>query len=153
MNEGEVVEQLVNFTSILLLGVSVIFSVVSAYVVALNYFIGSANIAARLGAFLFITLILAMLVFVMMGAESTQVGLIDRLRELQGEGQLTAAGRAALANAERTVGVVGANIDDVVRFCIWAGIGFIYAALFYLTFLHRWRPDVINVALDRKMSS
>ena len=48
MSEGEVVEQLVEFTTILLAGVSVLFTVVSAYIAALNYFIGSANFAARL---------------------------------------------------------------------------------------------------------
>ena len=57
MSEGEVVEQLVEFTNILLVGVSLIFSIVSAYVVALNYFIGSSNLMARLGSFAFITLV------------------------------------------------------------------------------------------------
>ena len=61
MSEGEVVQQLVEFTNVLLTGVSLIFSIVSAYVVALNYFIGSANFLARLGSFAFMTLILGML--------------------------------------------------------------------------------------------
>lgn len=152
MSEGEVVEQLVNFTNVLLTGVSVLFSVVSAYVVALNYFIGSANLPARLGSFLFITLILALLLFVMLGAASTQAGLIDRLRELQSADALSAAGRAALVNAERGLGAHGFaarySIDEIVRLSLLTGLALTYIALFYLTFLHRWRPDVIPVSIQ-----
>lgn len=153
MTEGEVVEQLVEFTSILLLGVSVLFSVVSAYVVALNYFIGEANLLARVATFAFVTLILGMLVFVMMGAQATQTGLIDRLEELRNAGQLSAAGYAVLANAQpdAAIDIFGQHsIDDVIRVCIWVGLAFIYVALAYLTFVHRWRPDVYRVALQER---
>lgn len=155
MTEGEVVEQLVNFTNILLVGVSLIFSVVSAYVVALNYFIGSANFMARLGSFAFITLVLGMLVAVMMGAQATHGGLVERLKELQGEGNLSAAGRAVLANAAPSmVGAVSGNaysIDSIVQLCVWAGLGFVYFALAYLTFLHRWTPDAIPVQIQNQV--
>ena len=154
MTEGEVVEQLVEFTNILLVGVSLIFSIVSAYVVALNYFIGSSNFLARLGSFAFVSLVLAMLVVVMIGAQATQLGLIERLHELDGQGGLTAAGRAVLANARpEWAGVVTGNqysIDDVVRICMWIGTGFIYAALAYLTFLHKWTPDAIPVSIETR---
>lgn len=153
MSEGEVIEQLVEFTNILLIGVSVIFTVVSAYVVGLNYFIGSANFFARLLSFLFVTLILAMLLFVMMGAASTHTGLLDRLRELERAGELTAAGRAALANAAPAMigPLTGGrySIDGVIQLCIWAGLAFVYVSLAYLTFLHRWRPDAIPVSVTR----
>src|SRR5215470_14874303 len=99
MTEADVVSELVEFTNILLAGVSLIFSIVSAYVVALNYFIGSANLTARLASFAFMTLVLGMLMAVMLGAQDTHVGLIARLVELKSEGQLTAAGKALLANS------------------------------------------------------
>lgn len=146
MTEGEVVEQLVNFTSILLVGVSVIFSIISAYVVALNYFIGEANLAARLAAFAFLTLILGMLFVVMYGAQATHAGLIERLHELQAMGQLTAAGRAAMHNADGGT----LSIDNIVKTCVWTGLGLVYAGLIYLTFVHRWRPDVVNVAVQTR---
>jgi hypothetical protein len=154
MSEADVVQELVEFTSILLAGVGLVFSIVSAYVVALNYFIGQANFLARLGGFAFLTLVLAMLMMVMLGAQDTHLGLIARLHELDAQGQLTAAGRAVLANS--TPEWVGAltrhrySIDDIVRTCVWSGLGFLYAALAYLTFLHPWRPDVINVAIEDK---
>jgi hypothetical protein len=152
MTEGEVVAELVEFTNIIMVGVSLIFSIVSAYVVALNYFIGSSNFLARFGSFAFITLTLGMLMVVMMGAQSTHAGLIARLQELGAEGHLTAAGRAVLANA--TPEWVGAltghrySVDEVVRVCLWGGLGFTYLALAYLTFLHRWTPDAIPVTIE-----
>jgi hypothetical protein len=154
MSEGEVVEQLVEFTNILMVGVSLIFSIVSAYVVALNYFIGSSNFLARLGSFLFITLILGMLVVVMLGAVATHGGLITRLQELEAAGELSGAGRAVLANAapDYVGAVTGAqySIDSIIRLCIWIGLGFVYAALGYLTFLHKWTPDAIPVTIANR---
>ncbi len=151
MSEGDVVEQLVEFTNIVLVGVSLIFSVVSAYIVALNYFIGSANFLARLGSFTFITLVLGMLMAVMAGAQTTQEGLIARLGELKDEGKLTAAGRAVLGNAAPELGVpMQYSLDDIIQLCIWIGFGFIYVALAYLTFLHRWTPDAIPVTIQQR---
>jgi hypothetical protein len=154
MSEGEVVAELVEFTNILMVGVSLIFSIVSAYVVALNYFIGSSNLLARFGSFVFITLTLGMLMVVMMGAQSTHAGLIARLQELAAEGQLSAAGRAVLANAtpEWAGALTGHrySVDEIVRVCLWGGLGFTYLALAYLTFLHRWTPDAIPVSIEER---
>ena len=154
MSEGEVVGELVEFTNILMVGVSLIFSIVSAYVVALNYFIGSANMLARIGSFLFITLILGMLMTTMAGAQATHIGLIARLHEIEAEGALTAVGRAVLNNAApEWVGALTGNrysIDDVIRTCIWTGLGFVYLALAYLTFLHRWTSDAIPVSIEQR---
>ncbi|MBL8532172.1 MAG: hypothetical protein JNK94_10590 [Hyphomonadaceae bacterium] len=146
MTEGEVVEQLVEYMSILLLGVSLIFTVVSAYIVALNYFVGDAMLIARLGAFAFVSLILLLLLVVMIGAEGTHAGLIARLREIEAAGELTAAGRAALSNA------VG-GVDRFVRALLWIGMISVYAVLAYMTFLHRWKPDVVNVALQSRKAN
>ena len=154
MSEADVVDQLVEFTSILLAGVGLIFSIVSAYVVALNYFIGQSNFLARLGSFGFLTIVLGMLMMVLLGAQDTHIGLIARLHELEAQGQLTAAGRALLANSQpEWVGAITRHrysIDDIIRSCVWLGLGFIYFALGYLTFLHTWRADVINVAIEDK---
>lgn len=146
MTEGEVVEQLVEYMSIVLLGVSLIFTVVSAYIVALNYFVGDAMFLARVGAFTFVALILALLMVVMLGAEQTHAGLLDRLRELERAGEITAAGRAVLGNARE-------GIDGLVRGLLWVGMISLYVVLAYMTFLHRWRPDVVNVALLSKKAS
>jgi len=146
MTEGEVVEQLVEYMSIVLLGVSLIFTVVSAYIVALNYFVGDAMFLARVGAFTFVALILALLMVVMLGAEQTHAGLLDRLRELERAEEITAAGRAVLGNARE-------GIDGLVRGLLWVGMISLYVVLAYMTFLHRWKPDVVNVALLSKKAS
>ena len=146
MSEGEVLEQTVQFTNILLVGISLIFSIVSAYIVALNYFIGSSNISAKIGGFAFVSLVLGMLVVVMMGAQATQMGLIARLRELEALGQITAAGRAVLANATPDSG--GQSIDSFVRIFSWIGLFAVYGSLAYLTFMHKWTPDAIPVSIS-----
>jgi hypothetical protein len=146
MTEGEVMEQVVGYMSLLLLGVSIIFTVVSTYIVALNYFVGEANFLARLGAFAFVSLILLLLLVVMVGAQTAHDGLIARLHELETDGALTAAGRAALANASN-------GVDDAVRMLTWVGMLAVFAALGYMTFLHRWRPDVVNVQIQSKKAA
>jgi hypothetical protein len=149
MTEADVVAELVEFTNILLAGLSAVFGVVSVYVAALNYFIGTASLFARFLAFAFVSVVLGMLGFVMYGGQITHAGLIARLRELDAVGELTAAGRAVLANASRSVlqGQIY-SLDDFVRIGVWSGIALIYLALAYLTFVHRWRPDVIPVSIE-----
>lgn len=146
MSEGEVMEQIVGYMSLLLLGVSIIFTVVSTYIVALNYFVGDAQLIARIGAFAFVSLILTLLLVVMVGAQTAHDGLIDRLRELDAEGSLTAAGASALRNA-------ATGVDGAVRLLTWIGMTAVFAALFYMTFIHRWKPDVVNVQLQSKKAS
>ena len=146
MSEGEVVEQLIEYTNVLLFGVSIIFTVVSAYIVALNYFVGEALLLARVGAFAFVSLILGLLLVVMIGAEANHAGLIARLQELYDANQVTSAGRALLSNATN-------GTDDVVRALLWAGMLSVYAVLGYMTFFHRWRPDVVNVALQSRKAA
>jgi hypothetical protein len=146
MSEGEVVEQMIGYMSLLLLGVSIIFTVVSTYIVALNYFVGEAQLMARAGAFAFISLILILLLVLMLGAEGAHNGLVERLREIEAAGNLTAAGRGTLANASN-------GIDDLVRILLWLGMISVYAALFYMTFVHRWKPDVVNVQLQSKRAT
>jgi hypothetical protein len=146
MTEGEVMEQAIGYMSLLLLGVSIIFTVVSTYIVALNYFVGEAQFIARLGAFAFVSLILVLLLVVMIGAQTSHDGLIERLREIDAAGSLTAAGRAALRND-------ASGVDSAVRMLLWLGMIAVFAALAYMTFIHRWKPDVVNVALQSKKAS
>jgi hypothetical protein len=141
MTEAEVIEQSVEYMGLLLLGVSLIFSVVSAYIVALNYFVGDAMFMARLGAFAFVSLILALLMVVMIGAENTHSGLVEQLILLSQTTELTPAGIAVIENTQH-------GVDGLVRFLLWAGMLSVFGALAYMTFLHRWTPDIVNVALQ-----
>ncbi|HVY85424.1 MAG TPA: hypothetical protein VG943_09850 [Caulobacterales bacterium] len=147
MSEADVVAQLVSFTDILLAGVSVYFTIVSAYVAGLNYFVGRANWAGRLAAFFFFSFVMGVLIVVLVGARRTQLGLIARLQELQAAGDLTAAGRAILNNATQSVPGLeslhiwreSASIDGLVVSGLWGGFALTYVGVFALTFLFRWR--------------
>ena len=154
MGEADVIQELVEFTNILLFGVSVLFSIISAYVVALNYFVGEAPITGKLAAFVFLSLILGLLALVMVGAEQTHAGLVARLIELRDANQLTAAGRAVLQDSilPARSSIAGRGLDEVIRTCIWVGIGAVYAGLAYLTFVYRWKPDVYRVAVEKGLS-
>jgi hypothetical protein len=62
-----------------------------------------------------VSLILSLLLVVMLGAESTHASLIARLAEFEANGEITAAGRGALANARN-------GIDGLVRILLWLGM-------------------------------
>lgn len=142
MSEGETIEQLVDFMSILLNGTGVFFTIVSVYLAGLNYVLHNEKMVARLSAFLFVTLSLGMMVTVLIGAQSIHRGLIERLRDLREAGELSSAGAAALRNQEQmiTMGPIAVSIDDGVAYTIYATMGVIYLALIYLTFIYKWRP-------------
>lgn len=154
MSEADVIQEIVEFTNILLFGISVLFSIISAYVVALNYFVGEAPFPGKAASFAFVSLILGLLALVMMGAEQNHAGLMARLVELRDAGQLTAAGKAVLKDAIAPGNPGGGNreIDALIRFGIWAGLAAVYCGLFYLTFIHRWKPDVYRVAVQKGVS-
>lgn len=143
MSEAEILQQLAGFTDTVLAGISVFFTVISAYVAALNYFIGRASVLGRTTAFLFLTFILGLLMAVMQGAQALHNGLIAALSELEPAG-LGAAGRAALANAEASMLVLAGqvySVDAIVRVGLWGGVALTYVGLFFLTFVFRWGDE------------
>ncbi len=155
MSEGETIEQLVDFMTILLNGAGVFFTIVSVYLAGLNYVLFNEKLVARLTAFLFVTLSLGMLVVILAGAQTVHRGLIDRLREIQAEGNLSAAGHAALRNQEHgfLIGPMAVSIDDAVAYTIYATMAVIYLALVYLTFIYRWQPHEPPSAKDLLLGS
>lgn len=143
MTEAEILTLLSGFVDTVLLGLSVFFTVVSAYVAGLNYFVRRSPMLGRICAFAFLTFILALLLAVMQGAQTLHDGLMAGLRQLRGDG-LTAAGRAALANADVELMPFEGHVlslNALVRYGLWGGMGFTYAGLFFLTFVFRWGDD------------
>lgn len=147
MSEDQVVGHLIGYTDTLLLGVSLLFTVVSAYVAALNYFVRRASLIGRFGAFVFFLFIFALLCAVLWGAQSTHAGLIAQLQELQAQGALSTVGRTVLANAVAALpgsqdsgaatGMV-ISIDRIVMAGMWGGLALTVLAMFILTFVVRW---------------
>jgi hypothetical protein len=141
MTEGEVVEQMIQFTNILLVGTGVFFTILSVYVASLHYVLHNERLITRLMAFIFLSITLFLMAVVLMGATQQHAGLVARLAEIQAAGQLTAAGHAGLINATAGWSMAGwgFTIDQTVVASIWLCGGFTYLGLFYLTFVYKWR--------------
>ncbi|MDP3739936.1 MAG: hypothetical protein Q8R02_21295 [Hyphomonadaceae bacterium] len=130
MTEADIIEQLVEFQNVLLFGVSIFVTLVSAYLVALYAFLDEAGFALKAFACAFLTLVVIFLGMFFYGASQFQMGLVDALAVIEPE--LSPAGKSALANA-RT------GIDDWIRYAMTGvGIAF-YFALVVLTFWMGWR--------------
>jgi len=130
MTEAEIIEQLVEFQNVLLFGVSIYLTVVSLYVFALYAFLDEAGWLLKFFAFAFISMTFIFLGAFFYGSARFQMGLVDALAAM--ESSLSAAGRAALANAR-------SGIDDWIRNALLAAAGGFYLALALLTFWNGWR--------------
>ena len=130
MSEADGIEQLVEYMNVLMMGVSVFFTIVSAYVVALYAFLARAGFFLKLFAFAFFTAAIGFLIVFFLGAQTQHEGLLQTLFLIEQTHGLSPAGEAALANS---AGGIDARIETVM----WAvGLGF-YIAAFFLTFFPR----------------
>jgi hypothetical protein len=134
MTEGEIIEQLVEFQNVLLLGVSVFISLISAYMVSLYTFLARASFGPRCVAFLFLTMTVAFLVAFLYGSSQFHTGLIDALAEMEANdpAALSPAGKAALSNSRL-------GIDTALRTGVLATACAFYLGLMTLTFWTGWR--------------
>lgn len=150
MSEGETVELLVQQTDTLLAGVGVFFTVISIYLAGLNYVLSEESFLTKSIAFLFVTISVGMIMAIMLGAQMQHAGLIERLQEIEAQGELTAAGRAALANYTSGFHVTSTGkvtIDATVIWFVWSSAVITFAALIYLTFFYKWRLNVTPITL------
>ncbi len=138
MNEAEITEQMVLMMDLTLAGVSVLFSIVSAYIVALYFFLRESPLGLKLIAFLLFTLTFAFLCIFAANCFSHSASLQAALVELGQTTDLSAVGRAAI----ETRLIDRAALDETIQLITWIGMGLFYAALTYFTFLHNWRDHV-----------
>lgn len=127
-------DRLVEFLNVLLAGISVFFTIVSAYVAGMHYFLRKEAFLGRIAAFGFFLFMMALLIVVMTGAIQLHAGLIARLREIDAAGELTAAGRAAIVNSTDAKGT-GYSLDGVVNLALLTGVALTVMGLFVVTFL------------------
>ena len=130
MTEADIIEQIIALMDVLMTGVSVYFTIVSAYIVALWAFLGRAAFVLKLFSFAFFTAAHGFIVSFFLGMRGQQVGLVEALRELDAQGELSAAGRAAIDNASR-------GVDEQIAVVMWAVAAGFYIAAFALTFFNR----------------
>jgi hypothetical protein len=130
MTEAEISNQLLALSGLALSGLSVFFTLFSAYIVALYFFLHRAPFTMRLSVFIFLTL--AVLYLGMLATEMSNhaLGLHRALVELSAQKPLSAGGRALLNGGDSNVDLRWMNI---------AGLAVNYLALLYLTLFYRWK--------------
>lgn len=142
MAEADIIEQLVEFQNVLLFGVSIYFTMISAYLFALFAFLDEAGFLLKLFAFLFLSMTIAFLAVFFTGSAHFQSGLVEALVVLEADPAvgLSPAGAAALENARN-------GTDDWIRYAFLGVSGGFYIALSILTFWNGWRKQAhIRVA-------
>lgn len=135
MTEAEITEQMVMMMELTLTGVSVFFSIVSAYILALFYFLRRSPFGLRVTAFAFFSFTFAFLAIFAANCFSHAASLQTALVALGERGALSPVGLAATRD-----NLVGrGELDHAIRSMTWAGMATVYAALAWFTFFHRWR--------------
>ena len=133
MSEAELMELTFEATDTVLQVVALYFSIVSAYIAALYYFIHRAPVLLRLLAFGFVSAALLFLGIVSVGIERATSGVITALNALPE--------RQALPPPTEVYFGLDTLLLDTVEIGVLAGWGMaaaIYLGLAYLTFLYRW---------------
>jgi hypothetical protein len=135
MTEADITEQMTMMMDLTLSGISVFFTIVSAYTVALFYFLGRASIGLKLTAFGFFSLTLLFLAVFAFNSFNHAAALREALVELGATSDLSAVGDKAIG-----AGAYGrGELDLLIRGLMWLGMGLVYVALLFFTFFHRWR--------------
>lgn len=133
MSEAELMELTFEATDAVLQVVALYFSIISAYIAALYYFIHRAPVLLRLLAFGFVSAALLFLGIVSIGVERAASGVIAALHTLPERQTLPPPAEAYFGLDTLLLGTV-----DVGIIAGWGMAGAIYLGLAYLTFLHRW---------------
>lgn len=133
MSEAEIVEGLIESVAAVLAVVSIYFTIVSAYIAALFYFLHRAPFLMKGIAFIFLSGALVFLGLTTIALERLTAGLLTAWHALDG--------KVAQAPPLDLYFGFEAYVMDDYRFAVWAGwvvAVSIYLGLFYLTFVRRW---------------
>ncbi len=131
MTEAELTYQMVAMMGMFFSGISVVFTIVSAYIVGLYWFLARAALPLRIvsfGIFSFALLLIAVVVF---GLARHSFGLMLALSHLQEAQNLSPLGGMTISGTAQGV----TNL-------IYGGVSilalFLYFGIFYLTFFYDW---------------
>ena len=131
MSESEIVAAFATLGQAFLAGLQASFAIVSAYIVALYFFLGRAPLPMRILAFVFFSATLAVLAVFLAGAMAYGDGIAISLADMQTKGKLSHLGGIVLelVNHPQAYALLYASL--------LIGIA-AYVTLFYLTFFYRW---------------
>lgn len=131
MTEADLTEQLLQTTELLFIGASVFFTITSAYIIGLYWFLHKTGLLMRTMAFSMFTMIMVVLIVAGLGAFRHSAGITLALIELSKTEQLSPLGLMAIEQTAQ-------GVFDVVTFGTIAISFAIYCALLYLNFFYRW---------------
>jgi len=134
MSEAELTGLSINCANAVLQVVAIYFSIVSAYIAALHYFLNQAPFLLKSIAFLFMSGALAFLGLTIIAIERTTAGVITALRDLPSR-----VAAPPPTNLYFGLDLLAEGRIDIGVMAGWAMAFAIYLSLFYLTFLHPWR--------------
>ncbi len=134
MTEAELTEQMLIVTEISLVILSVVFTIISAYIVGLYWFLRKTSLVMRSVAFGFFTFVTLVITINGYGVYRHAQGLLKALIELNNKKPLSPLGSMAIENTAQGV-TLGVGIG------LFALAALIYLGLFYLSFLYRWPPQ------------
>lgn len=139
MSETALTEQALMLMEILLEGAALFFTICSAYIIALYYFLGRGPFLLKLVSFIFVTMTLAFLGAVAAGGQMHSISIGQALEDLQARQALSPVGEGVLLRA------TWGTLDEVILRIMWVFLGGLYLVLIYLTFLHRWPTPETSV--------
>lgn len=134
MTEADLTSQIVGMMEIFYIAGSTAFGVISAYIIALYYFLHRSPWLLKIGAFSFFTLTLFYLGASTYGAVRHYTAVLKALEELQAREGLSALGNMALEPMADAVTAYSTNAAGIVFIGVWL-------SLTHLTFLHRWHRE------------
>ncbi len=135
VTEAEVTYQITIMMDMFFTGISIIFTVISAYLVGLYWFIRHTRWHLKTVAFGFLSFTLALIVVNGIGAFRHMLSLNRALADIQErEGSLSIIGTMAIEPVAGDIFDATATGMAILAFLIYLG-------LFYLTFVHRWHDQ------------
>ena len=140
MSEAEILELLTEGTANVLGLVSIYFTVVSAYIAALYYFLHRAPFMLKLVALIMLSGAFLFLGFAAVGIERMLSGLFFALAAIP----LDMRDAAPPDNAGVLYFGAEVLLTNSYQYAVWLGwgvAGLVYLAMVYLTFLHRWTRE------------
>lgn len=135
MNEAQLTAQLLTTNEIFFTGVSLGFTIYSAYILGLFWFLHRAGLLLKMVAFALLTLCTALIAIASFGIVRHAQGVTLSLKELDKTEPLSQLGTMAISEtADGVSGLISLGGGSLILF--------IYFGALYLTFFYRW--DSLN---------
>jgi hypothetical protein len=133
MKEAELINAFATLGQSFVAGLQASFTIVSAYIVALYFFLGRAPLLIKTVAFAFFTGTMLVLGLVMLGAKSYADGIAIALGQERASGGLSTVGQSVIEMMDHSLAYALLGLATAIGAAT-------YLTLFYLTFFYRWTP-------------